>query len=57
MANNTVKIYSDYSNAPAVLKEFLYYSQTIKGLSPRTVEGYFLDLQLFFKYMIQRRNN
>ena len=57
MANTTVKIYSDYSNAPSVLKEFLYYSQTIKGLSPRTVEGYFIDLQLFFRYMIQRRNN
>lgn len=57
MANPTVKIYSDYSNAPAVLKEFLYYSQTIKGLSVRTVEGYFIDLQLFFRYMIQRRNN
>ncbi|MBE6887025.1 MAG: tyrosine recombinase XerC [Ruminococcaceae bacterium] len=57
MANNSVKIYSDYSNAPSVLKEFLYYSQTIKGLSARTVEGYFIDLQLFFRYMIQRRNN
>lgn len=57
MADNSVKIYSDYSNAPSVLKEFLYYSQTIKGLSARTVEGYFIDLQLFFKYMLQRRNN
>ena len=57
MANPTVKIYSDYSNAPNILKEFLYYSQTIKGLSVRTVEGYFIDLQLFFRYMIQRRNN
>lgn len=57
MANLSTKIYSDYSNAPAVLKEFLYYSQTIKGLSVRTVEGYFIDLQLFFRYMIQRRNN
>ena len=57
MADSSVKIYSDYSNAPNILKEFLYYSQTIKGLSPRTVEGYFIDLQLFFRYMIQRRNN
>ena len=57
MPDTTVKIYSDYSDAPAVLKEFLYYSQTIKGLSPRTVEGNFIDLQLFFRYLIQKRNN
>lgn len=57
MPDTTVKIYSDYSNAPPVLKEFLYYSQTIKGLSARTVEAYFIDLQLFFRYIIQRRNN
>ena len=57
MSESNVKIYSDYSNAPSVLKEFLYYSQTIKGLSPRTVEAYFIDLQLFFRYIIQRRNN
>ena len=57
MPNTSAKIYSDYSNAPAVLKEFLYYSQTIKGLSPRTVEGNFIDLQLFFRFIIQKRNN
>ncbi|MBE6877558.1 MAG: tyrosine recombinase XerC [Ruminococcaceae bacterium] len=57
MPNTSAKIYSDYSNAPSVLKEFLYYSQTIKGLSPRTVEGNFIDLQLFFKFLIQKRNN
>jgi len=57
MANSAAKIYSDYSNAPNVLKEFLYYSQTIKGLSPRTVEANFIDLQLFFRFIIQKRNN
>ena len=57
MPNNTTKIYSDYSQAPAVLKEFLYYSQTIKGLSQRTVEANFIDLQLFFRFLIQKRNN
>ena len=56
MANN-VKIYTDYSNAPSIIKEFLCYSQTIKGLSPRTVEGNFIDLQLFFRFIIQKRNN
>ena len=57
MPNTSVKIYSDYSNAPNILKEFLYYSQTIKGLSPRTVEANFIDLQLFLRFIIQKRNN
>lgn len=57
MANSNVKIYSDYSKAPEVLKSFLYYSQTIKGLSPRTVEANFIDLQLFFQFLIQKSNN
>lgn len=57
MPNTSTKIYSDYSNAPAVLKEFLYYSLTIKGLSPRTVEANFIDLQLFFRFLVQKRNN
>ena len=57
MPDTSVKIYSDYSNAPSILKEFLYYSQTIKGLSPRTVEANFIDLQLFLRFMVQKRNN
>lgn len=57
MPNVNVKIYSDFSDAPAVLKEFLYYSQTIRGLSPKTVEGYYIDLKLFLKFMVQKRNN
>ena len=57
MSNNNVKIYSDYSDAPTVLKEFLYYSQTIRGLSPKTVEAYYIDLKLFFKFIVQKYNN
>ena len=45
MANN-VKIYTDYSNAPAIIKEFLYYNQTIKDVHKRhTSSG---DLILFW---------
>lgn len=57
MANSKIKIYSDYSSCPQVLKEFLYYMQTIKGLSPRTVEAYYIDLKLFFRFMLQKKNN
>lgn len=56
MANSKPTIYSDYSDSPEFLKEFLYYMQTIKGLSPRTVEAYYLDLTLFLKYILQKRS-
>ena len=56
MANSKPVIYSDFSDSPRFLKEFLYYMQTIKGLSVRTVEAYYIDLSLFFRYIIQKQN-
>ena len=56
MANTKPVIYSDYSDSPQFLKDFLYYMQTIKGLSVRTVEAYYIDLKLFFKYIIVKRS-
>lgn len=55
MANSKPVIYSDFSDSPQFLKEFLYYNQTIKGLSARTVEAYYLDLSLFLRYISQKR--
>lgn len=43
------------SEAPAVVKEFLGYMETIRGKSPHTVEEYYLDLRTFFRYMKQKR--
>lgn len=40
---------------PAVIKDFLTYNETIKGKSSRSVEGYFLDLQCFFRYLLLMR--
>lgn len=57
MANSKPVIYSDYSDSPQFLKEFLYYMQTIKGLSVRSVESYYIDLKLFFRYIWQKRHN
>lgn len=39
------------SDAPAVLKEFLGYMQTIKGKSEKTIQEYFFDLRTFFRYI------
>lgn len=39
-------------SCPAVIRDFLTYSETIKGKSSRSVEGYYLDLQTFFRYIL-----
>ena len=42
----------DYMNeCPMKLKEYFGYMETIKGKSERTVEGYFIDLRSFFRYL------
>lgn len=41
--------------APPVIRDFLTYSETIKGKSSLTVEEYYLDLQTFFRYLLQIR--
>ena len=57
MANSKPVVYSNYSDSPAVIKEFLYYMQTIKGLSVKTIEAYYIDLKLFFRFVWQKKNN
>ena len=37
--------------APEILKKFLFYLQTVKGKSPKTVEEYYIDLRTFFRYL------
>lgn len=39
-------------NAPPVIRDFLTYSETIKGKSSLSVEEYYLDLTLFFRYIL-----
>jgi site-specific recombinase XerD len=42
----------DYlSESPQILRDFLVYHETIKGHSSATVDEYFLDLRLFFRYL------
>ncbi len=40
---------------PPVIRDFLTYNETIKGKSSRSVEGYFIDLQTFFRYILSIR--
>ena len=43
---------SDYLNdCPDLLRDFLFYMETIRGRSARTVDGYYIDLRTFFRYI------
>lgn len=43
---------TDYrSEAPAIIRDFLTYHETIQGHSQKTVDEYFLDLRNFFRYI------
>ena len=42
-------------NLPPVIRDFLTYSETIRGKSTKSVEEYYLDLQTFFRYIIKSR--
>lgn len=44
------------NEAPDIIKEFLYYEQTIKGRSEKTVKEYYFDLRTFFKFYNKSRN-
>ncbi len=46
-----------FSDAPSFLKDFLYYMLTIKGLSPKTVEAYYIDLRGFLRYLKAIKDN
>lgn len=40
------------NDCPDFLSEFLFYMETIKGRSPRTVDGYYLDLRSFLRFLL-----
>ena len=39
-------------NCPDIIRDFLTYNETIRGKSSRSVEGYYIDLQNFFRYLL-----
>lgn len=42
----------DYrAESPEILRRFLTYTETIRGLSKKTTEEYFFDLRLFFRFI------
>ena len=47
--------HGDYQDCPALAVRYLYDSETIRGLSPRTVNGYYIDLRTFFRFLKLQR--
>ena len=42
----------DYrTEAPAIIRDFLVYHETIQGHSRKTADEYYLDLRNFFRFM------
>lgn len=39
-------------DCPDFLRDFLFYMETIKGRSTRTVDGYYLDLRSFLRFLL-----
>lgn len=49
-------MYSNFDNCPQVVKDFLFYLQTIKGRSTRTIDAYHTDLTVFFRFINLHKN-
>lgn len=47
----------DYQDCPHILKDFLRYHETTKGQSQKTIEEYYLDLRMFFRFLIMNRSD
>ena len=44
------------AECPPVLRDYLGYMETIKGRSENTVNGYFIDLRTFFRFLLIQRS-
>jgi len=42
--------------APMIIREYLGYTETVKGRSSKTVDEYYTDLRTFFRFMKYHRN-
>lgn len=48
-------ILDQITDAPDILLEFLEYHSTVRGHSDKTVMGYYLDLNILFRFLKRRR--
>lgn len=43
--------YAPFNDCPDPMREFLTYMLSIRNLSPRTVDGYYIELRTFMRYL------
>lgn len=48
--------HAPYEDIPKDLRDFLNYMGAILNRSPRTVNGYYIDLRTFFRFLVQSRD-
>lgn len=46
----------DLAQCPPVLRDFLSYHESIAGHAAKTVDEYFLDMRIFFRFLLLNRN-
>ena len=44
------------TSSPEIMRDFLGYHETVKGHSRKTIDEYFLDLRMFFRFLKIHRN-
>ncbi len=49
--------YMNDRDCPQILREFLLYHETTKGQSKKTVSEYYLDLRMFFRFLVMQRSD
>ncbi len=49
--------FEDIMATPPIIRDFLTYSSTIKGKSNLSIEEYYHDLSIFFRYILYIRNS
>lgn len=57
MAHSKPVIYTDFSDCPQFLNEFLIHLKTIRGLSLNTIDAYYTDIRLFIRFIIRHNSN
>lgn len=46
---------NNFVDCPSFLRDYLFYNQTIKGLSNRTIVGYHIDLRTFLRFVCMQK--
>lgn len=46
---------NNFDDCPPFLRDYLFYMQTIKGRSDRTIDGYYIDLRTFLRFICMQK--